>query len=130
MPSDRIWYNASQNFDLRNVFEDSGTLAANVGIPDWVLIGPAFFDGFPNFPDTPFSWQLNLGKTYNLPGGLENTLEVARLALHAVGPRLESFEIGNEPDMFPRFGHRKEGYTMEEYVKDGISTRLLAAKEC
>lgn len=113
-----MWYNASQEVGLRNVFENTGSLTSNIGIPDWVEIGPAFFDGFRNFPDTPFSWQINMGKTFNISGGLQNALEVAELVMHAVGSRLESFEIGNEPDIFYRVDHRPESYTANDYIRE------------
>jgi len=59
-----------------------------------------------------------MGKTYGQPGGLENALEVARRVMHAVEGRLESFEIGNEPDIFDLVGHRPENYTVAEYVRE------------
>lgn len=48
--SDRVWYNESQELGLINYYEDSDSDLQSWGIPDWVLIGLAFFDGFQNFP--------------------------------------------------------------------------------
>ncbi|KAK5163458.1 GTP-binding protein gtr2 [Saxophila tyrrhenica] len=129
--TDRIWYNASQQVASRNVFENTGSLTSNIGIPDRVEIGPAFFEGFRNFPDTSFSWQMNMGNTYGTPGGLENALEVARHVMHTVGGRLDSFEIGNEPDIFYLVGHRPKNYTLADYVRqwneyaDACSSQVL-----
>ncbi|KAF1828565.1 glycoside hydrolase family 79 protein [Decorospora gaudefroyi] len=116
--TDRVWFNASQEVNAINDFSASGSLTSNIGIPDWVYIGPSFFEGFLNFPNTPWSWQINMGKTYGQAGGLENAMEVARRVMHAVQDRLESFEIGNEPDIFWLVKHRPRNYTMAEYISE------------
>lgn len=82
------------------------------------MIGPHFFDGFLNFPGSHWSWQINMGNTFGKEGGLENAMEVANIVLEYLQDRLESFEIGNEPDLMVRFGHREEGYSMTEYVQE------------
>ena len=46
-------------------------------------------------------WGLNLGT-----GKLDNAVEEARAVVEAVGDRLIALEIGNEPDLFARAGHR------------------------
>jgi len=46
-------------------------------------------------------WGLNLGT-----GKLDNAVEEARAVVDAVGDRLIALEIGNEPDLFARAGHR------------------------
>ena len=50
-------------------------------------------------------WGLNLG--YDK---LDNAVEEARAVVEAIGPRLLAMEIGNEPDLFPRSGHRSGPY--------------------
>jgi hypothetical protein len=116
--SDRVWFNASQEVNAFNEFHNAGSLTNNLGIPDVVSIGPSFFEGFLNFPDTRWSWQLNMGKTFGQHGGLDNSLEVARRVMHTVKDKLESFEIGNEPDLMWIFGHRPKNYTMADYIRE------------
>jgi hypothetical protein len=116
--SDRVWFNTSQEVNAYNEFANDGSLTGNIGIPDVVSIGPSFFEGFLNFPETRWSWQLNMGKTFGQPGGLNNSLEVARRVMHSVKDRLESFEIGNEPDIFVLVGHRSGNYTLADYIRE------------
>ncbi|VUC26096.1 unnamed protein product [Clonostachys rosea] len=116
--TDRLWYNASQKIGAYNWWNESGTATTQYGIPDMIYVGPSFFDGFHNFPGTRWSWQLNMGNTFGKTGGLENALEVAKIVVDNVRGNLESFEIGNEPDLMVRFGHRSEGYSLQDYVQE------------
>lgn len=116
--SDRVWYNASQKTGLVNYYEPKGTSTTEYGIPDRVDIGPAFFDGFLNFPGTHWSWQINMGQSFNKAGGIDNAMEVAKIVIGYVQDRLESFEIGNEPELMPFFNHRPKNYSMESYVHE------------
>jgi hypothetical protein len=50
-------------------------------------------------------WGLNLGDDK-----LDNAIEEARAFTHAAGDRLLALEIGNEPDLFVRAGHRQGNY--------------------
>jgi hypothetical protein len=50
-------------------------------------------------------WGLNLGT-----GKLDNMVEEARAIADAAGDRLIAFEVGNEPDLFSRAGHRQGNY--------------------
>jgi hypothetical protein len=113
-----VWFNATQKVNGIKQFKNTGSLTNNIGIPDLVRIGPSFFEGFDNFPNTHWSWQINMGKTFGQPGGLENALEVARCVMHTVQDRLESFEIGNEPDIFWLVGHRARNCTMADYIRE------------
>ncbi|RDW59108.1 hypothetical protein BP5796_12032 [Coleophoma crateriformis] len=115
--ADRVWYNKSQALALVNDYSGNPVTAA-LGIASQVNIGPAFFDSFRTFPDTPWSWQINMGKDYGQPGAKENAMEVARLIVNAVQGRLESFEIGNEPDLMFRVGDRPANYTLTDYVRE------------
>jgi hypothetical protein len=89
-----------------------------LGIADRVYVGPAFFGGFNNFPGTHWSWQINMGTDYSEEGGLDNAMEVAKLVMDHVQDRLESFEIGNEPEFFVTLGERQKNYTIDDYVRD------------
>ncbi|KAI0019706.1 glycoside hydrolase family 79 protein [Xylariomycetidae sp. FL0641] len=116
--TDRVWYNASQEQDTINDYEGGNALTSALGIAQWVYVGPSFFGGFLNFPGTHWSWQINMGKTFGQPDGLDNAMEVAQLVVDYAQDYLESFEIGNEPDIFVEVGHRNGSYTMEDYVEE------------
>jgi hypothetical protein len=59
-------------------------------------------------------WGLNLGN-----GRLENAIDEAKAVTGAAKKHLLAFEIGNEPDLFPRHeGHRDMGYGYDDYVRE------------
>jgi hypothetical protein len=59
-------------------------------------------------------WGLNLGN-----GTLENAIEEAKAVRAASKENLLAFEIGNEPDLFPRHqGHRRTGYGYDDYLRE------------
>ena len=59
-------------------------------------------------------WGLNLGN-----GSLENAIDEAKTVTAAAKTNLLAFEIGNEPDLFPRHeSHRHVGYTYDDYLSE------------
>ncbi len=58
-------------------------------------------------------WGLNLGADR-----LDNAVEEARAVAETMGPRLLALEIGNEPDLFPRNGHRQPNYGYAAWLAD------------
>jgi len=58
-------------------------------------------------------WGLNLGR-----GTPENAAEEAAAVASAAGDALLAFEIGNEPDLFARNGHRPANYGYPEFYND------------
>ncbi|KAK4234453.1 hypothetical protein C8A03DRAFT_37784, partial [Achaetomium macrosporum] len=70
-----------------------------------------------------------MGNTFGKEGGLENAIEVTKNVVDNVGKNLESFEIGNEPELMARFGHRSEGYSMEDYVKEWNQYAAAASEQ-
>jgi len=69
--------------------------------------------GFLDATGWKLIWGLNLGT-----GKLDNAVEEARAIVDAVGDRLVALEIGNEPDLFSRAGHRKDPYGYAEWHAD------------
>lgn len=67
----------------------------------------------------------------SLEGGLDNAMEVAEIVTDRAQDRLESFEIGNEPELFVALGERQGNYTIGDYVRDwnmyadAVSERVL-----
>ncbi|KIV79657.1 hypothetical protein PV11_07206 [Exophiala sideris] len=128
--TDRVWYNASQEPAFINEYSLTG-ITAELGIATRVSVGPIWFEGFQNFPSSRWSYQVNMGSSYNETGGLENALQVARLVMDAVRENLDAFEIGNEPELMALVGVRTENYTVDDYVlewnlyADAISAFVL-----
>src|SRR5579864_8409648 len=59
-------------------------------------------------------WALNLGN-----GTMENAINEAKAVTAASKGNLLAFEIGNEPDLFPRReGHRHAGYGYDDYLRE------------
>jgi len=58
-------------------------------------------------------WGLNLGDDK-----LDNAVEEARAIAGIMSDRLLALEIGNEPDLFPRSGHRGADYGYPAYFAD------------
>jgi hypothetical protein len=58
-------------------------------------------------------WGLNLGGDH-----LDNAVEEARAVDRIFGDRLIALEIGNEPDLFSRAGHRTADYNYDAWLKD------------
>jgi hypothetical protein len=59
-------------------------------------------------------WALDLGS-----GTMENAVAEAKAVTAASKGNLLAFEIGNEPDLFPRReGHRHTGYGYEDYLRE------------
>jgi len=58
-------------------------------------------------------WGLNLGSDR-----LDNAVEEAQAVFRILGNRLIAFEVGNEPDLFSRAGHRPADYGYDAWLKD------------
>ncbi|HEX4637591.1 MAG TPA: glycosyl hydrolase family 79 C-terminal domain-containing protein [Rhizomicrobium sp.] len=58
-------------------------------------------------------WGLNLGDDK-----LDNAVEEARAVASIMGDKLLALEIGNEPDLFPRAGHRGADYGYPAWLAD------------
>jgi hypothetical protein len=58
-------------------------------------------------------WGLNLGT-----GTLDNAVQEARAVAEVAGDRLVAFQVGNEPDLFSRAGHRTGAYGYAEWLAD------------
>ena len=58
-------------------------------------------------------WGLNLGDDR-----LDNAVEEARAVSNIMGSKLLALEIGNEPDLFGRAGHRPADYNYDAWLRD------------
>jgi len=109
---DRTWFVADQETAIITTIGDNG-------IPSNVSIGPAFYEGFSNFPGALYTYQTNLA--HNDSDALQNALAMARQGVDAIGDSLESLEIGNEVDLYPVQGVRPPSYNNADYVREWLS---------
>jgi len=98
---------------------DFATYAAN-GVPVSSPKGTVVTDanltelrGFLDALDWKLIWGLNLGGDK-----LDNAVEEARAATRIFGDRLIALEVGNEPDLFGRAGHRPADYNYDAWRRD------------
>ena len=70
--------------------------------PEAIEIGPSFFDGFNNFPGSKFVYGLNLKNATNSAAGWQSLMNTVPVACKALDGKLEWWEYGNEPDLYPR----------------------------
>lgn len=79
-------------------------------------IGPEFFESYGAFPQgTIYSHNFNLA-TWN-SSGFATLRSTVPLACNALRGQLDTFEMGNEPDLF--IGKRRDSdYDMQEYLSD------------
>ncbi|KAH8812694.1 glycoside hydrolase family 79 protein [Xylogone sp. PMI_703] len=76
-------------------------------------IGPSFFDSYGAFPaGTKYSHNFNLAA--NNASGYDTLLQTAPLACKALRGQLDSWEMGNEPDLF-RGKWRPSDWTAAQY---------------
>ncbi|KAH8826841.1 glycoside hydrolase family 79 protein [Flagelloscypha sp. PMI_526] len=89
---------------------------------DNVTVGQAFYDTVRFLPEgTHVTWAVNFG-TLNLTAAYLETLAIIRAfntpAVKARRIRLDLLEIGNEPDLYKRNGHRPSDYDSPLYVQE------------
>jgi hypothetical protein len=71
--------------------------------------------GFLDATGWKLIWGLNLGSN-DAESAADQAVAVAR----AAGDRLLCFQIGNEPDLFVRNGHRSPGYSYTDYRREFV----------
>ncbi|MBW8870325.1 MAG: hypothetical protein JF563_06060, partial [Acidobacteriales bacterium] len=84
--------------------------------PKDTVLTLANFRQFKTFLDATgwkLIWGLNLGT-----GTVENAVAEARAISDVMGDKLIALEIGNEPDLFSRAGHRSGTYDYQAWARD------------
>jgi hypothetical protein len=98
---------------------DFSTYAANgspVSSPKGSVVTDANLTELRGFLDAlnwQLIWGLNLGADQ-----LENAVAEAGAVARIFSDRLIALEVGNEPDLFGRAGHRPAGYNYDAWLKD------------
>ncbi|HLH40867.1 MAG TPA: glycosyl hydrolase family 79 C-terminal domain-containing protein [Bryobacteraceae bacterium] len=91
-------------------------LAAPVSTPKGTVVNDRVLKdlgGFCAATGWKLIWGLNLGA-----GSEKEAVAEAKAVIAGAGANLLAFEIGNEPDLFGRAGHRPPGYGYEEWLAD------------
>lgn len=103
---------------------DFATYAANgapVSAPKGSVVNEANLVELRGFLDA-IGWRLIWG--LNLGGGtLDNAVEEARAVSRVFGDRLIALQVGNEPDLFNRNGHRPASYGYDDWLKEYRRTK-------
>jgi hypothetical protein len=92
------------------------------GHPLWgASLGPSYFEAFGVFSESKITWMVpaaGIGVTHATPG----TIAQLKLAYKNIGSqRLDSFEIGNEPNLYVGQGAKAPGYNEDTYVQQWLS---------
>ncbi|MBA2589404.1 MAG: hypothetical protein H0U98_12360 [Alphaproteobacteria bacterium] len=69
--------------------------------------------GFLDATGWKLIWGLNLGGDK-----LDNAVEEAKAVAQVMGDKLIAMEVGNEPDLFTRSGHRSGNYDYQAWARD------------
>ncbi|KAJ5604412.1 glycoside hydrolase family 79 protein [Penicillium lagena] len=87
------------------------------GVQQKFVLGPDFYEGFGNFPDT--RW------VYDIPFANQNhtdSLDLGLAAVHQIGfQSLDALEIGNEVDLYVGQGVRPAGWGPQNYTVDFLN---------
>ena len=102
-------------------FATYGATATPVSSPKGSVVNEANLIELRGFLDAVgwrLIWGLNLGGANSEGQGLDNAVEEARAVARIFGDRLIALEVGNEPDLFGRAGHRPADYNYDAWLKD------------
>lgn len=84
------------------------------GIGQKFVLGPEFYEGFRNWPNTQWVYDIPFAKSNHTDSVLE-----AKNAISNIGYEyLSGLEIGNEVDLYVKQGSRPEGYGPANYSAD------------
>lgn len=109
------------------------TQSGDNGVPNSETIGPSYFEGFCNFPGSRF--HFDLANVVLGPNRVPNAVAEAKLAFSYIKGNLESFEIGNEPNVYNFQGYRPANYSQDDYVREwsqiatAVSENVLAGNQ-
>jgi hypothetical protein len=116
--SEFTWWKASPDAVAPPLKRPSGPTDANWMPHELAAITPQAIDNLAAFLDDA-GWKLIYG--LNLGTGTpERAAEEAAYVAKAMGARLEYFQIGNEPDLYPRAnnGLRPPSWTFDKYLAE------------
>lgn len=87
---------------------------------NWTL-GPSYYKGFANFPNTDFTWQVPINILGpHLP--VDPFTQAEQVLKYIPAGSLSSLEIGNEPDLCVVQGARESSYDEAAYVQQWLET--------
>ncbi|EME80325.1 glycoside hydrolase family 79 protein [Pseudocercospora fijiensis CIRAD86] len=125
----------TQDFAIFNASQEEASIGivdpdVSADYPSTLTIGPAYFESYTTWPHVRYTHGFNLGK--NSSDAREALIDSAPFACQTFqnNDRLLSWELGNEPDLFP--GHvRPRDWTESQYVAEwlGYTADIRAAME-
>lgn len=86
------------------------------GIGQKFVLGPEFYEGFKNWPDTKWIYDIPFAKANET-----NSVDQAKQALSNIGDNLFGLELGNEVDLYVNQGVRASGWGPVDYVSQFLS---------
>ncbi|KAH7336474.1 hypothetical protein BKA65DRAFT_459224 [Rhexocercosporidium sp. MPI-PUGE-AT-0058] len=118
------------SFDPKAKFTLKGTMNTTLSsdYPVNIIVGPTYYEAYQTWPGVRFVHGFNLGNQSVRAA----TIALAPYLCKILKGRVDSWEMGNEPDLFWLAGQRAENYTESEYVSDWRAMRrdLKAAMSC
>jgi hypothetical protein len=127
--SEFTWWKASPEAVAPPLKRPEGRLEANWMPHELAAITPQAIDDLAGFLDET-GWKLIYG--LNLGTGTpERAAEEAAWVARVIGPRLEYFQIGNEPDLYPRAnnGLRPPSWGFDDYLAEWMRfTQAIRAR--
>ena len=118
---DYALYNASQELAIIGIINPS----RSTDYPTTITIGPAFFESYHTWPGVRYSHGLNLAFGANDSAGWQTLVDTVPLACRALsGGRLNTWEYGNEPDLYSTSGPyavRPPSYDESAYVSQWLN---------
>ncbi|CAK3766043.1 Hypothetical predicted protein [Lecanosticta acicola] len=81
-------------------------------IPRGITMGPAYFEGFANFPGVKWTYMAHLANDMET-----NSIQATQEALKYIGSNLDALEIGNEIDLYPKDA-RPASYSVADYISE------------
>ncbi|KAI0410183.1 glycoside hydrolase family 79 protein [Xylaria palmicola] len=128
---------STQDFAIYNpelTYALNGTInvTRSADFPTTIEIGPSYFESYLTFPNVKFTHGFNMGGNHD-SRQWDTLLQTVPIVCKTLGKeRLNWWEYGNEPDLFPRSRHgpvRPSNYTEADYVEEWLTaTRAIKDK--
>jgi len=128
--TDRSLIRDQISLDPNATFTLQGILNPNISsdYPVDITIGPAYYESYQTWPGVRFTHGFNLGNTSVRAATIASAPHVCK----TLKGKVDSWEIGNEPDLFWLTGQRTQDYTEAQYVGEWNAMRrdLQSAMTC
>jgi hypothetical protein len=105
----------TSDFSNFNPSQDGATVPPMIGdgIGQKFVFGPEFYEGFNNWPNTQWIYDIPFAQKNHTDSVYEATY-----ALKGIGDKLFALEVGNEPDLYMNQGVRNSPYGPAQYASE------------